>query len=145
MFAGVLALAAAAGFGLAAAVWSYTSSRRKRRNVFDAREPLASEEIFARYYVDSGIGKDVVMRLWTDCARALKVPAEKLRPTDRFEDELSASDFWASLDDPKDDLAEYAMALAKRRGTTLDLKATKTFDDLIRALARIEGEAPRRP
>jgi hypothetical protein len=139
---GVIALAAAVGFGLAAGVWSLVASKRKRQAEFGSRELLTAEDIFATYYGDSGLDKDVVVRLWNECAAKLRIPPEKLRPTDRFEHELGASDFWASLDDTREDLARYAMAHAKRFGGTIDLKGTKTLDELIRQLAAVETQRP---
>jgi hypothetical protein len=139
MFTGVLALAVAIGFGLAAGVWSFVASRRKRQAEFGGREALLSEEIFARYYADSGLDMNVVVRLWNECAAKLKLPPEKLRPSDRFDRELAASDFWASLDDPREELARYATAHAKLFGMTIDLKGTKTLDELIRQLATVEA------
>jgi len=135
---GVVALVAAVGVGLAAAAWSHVATTRRRRTVFGDREPLAVGEIFARYYVNSGLDERVVVQLWNDCAAKLKVPAEKLRPTDRFAHELAAADIWSSLADPREDLADYALARAKKLGATIDLKAPKTLDDLIHQLALIE-------
>lgn len=140
MSTGVIALAAAIGFGLAAGVWSLVASKRKRQAEFSDREPLGAEEIFVRYYGDSGLEKSVVGRLWNECAAKLKIPPEKLRPTDRFEHELAASDFWASLDDPREDLTRYATAHAKRFGVMLDFKGTKTLDEMIRQLAAVETQ-----
>lgn len=137
---GVIALAVAVGFGLAAGAWSLVASRRKRQAEFADRESLTTEEIFTRYYGDSGFERSVIVRLWDECAAKLKVPSEKLRPADRFEQELAASDFWASLDDPREDLARYAMAHANRFGVTIDLKGMKTVDQLIRQLAAVEAQ-----
>lgn len=142
MSTGMIALAAAIGFGLAAGMWSFVASKRKRQTTFGNREPLAAEQIFARYYCDSGIEKSVLLRLWNDCAASLRISPERLRPTDRFEQELAASDFWASLDDPQEDLARYATAHATRFGTTIDLKRTRTVDELIRQLAAVEAQRP---
>lgn len=135
---GILGLAAAVLFGVGAGVWSCVMSRRKRRAVFGERESLSVEELYARYYARSGLNKDLVMRLWSECARTLKISEGRLRPTDSFEVELSPSDFWSSLDDRREDLTEYAITVAKRAGATLDPKAIKTLDDLIRQLADIE-------
>jgi len=142
MLVGLLGLAVAMLFGVAAGVWSYLVSRRKRRAVFGKREAIPAEELYARYYASSGLSKDVVMRLWSECARTLKIPAERLRPTDRFDAELSPSDFWSSLDDAREDLTKYAITAAKRRGAALDLETIKTLDDLIRQLAHIDQAPP---
>lgn len=138
MSIGVIALTAATGIGLAASIWSFMASKRKRQAVFGSREPLAVEEIVVRYYGDSGLDKGSVVRLWRECAAKLKIEPERLRPTDQFEHELAAADFWAGLDDPREDLARYAMAHAKRFGATIELKGTKTLDELIRQLVAVE-------
>jgi hypothetical protein len=70
MFTGVLALAAAAGFGLAAGAWSFVVSKRKRQAEFGGREPLAAEEIFARYYEGSGLEKNVLFGSGTSVLRS---------------------------------------------------------------------------
>jgi hypothetical protein len=126
------------GVGLAANVASRLASRRKRQKQFLSRESLTSEELYERFYAQSGLDKDVVVRLWRDCASVLKLPAEKLRPTDRFEHEFAATDVFAALDDRREDLARYAMRRAKMFRTDLDLKHTKTLDELIRQLAAVE-------
>jgi hypothetical protein len=138
---GLLGLAAALCVGLAVSAWSYAATRRKRRTIFGGREPLPAEEIYARYYAGSGLDERVAVRLWSECAAKLKVLDGKLRPTDRFEHELAAAGFWSSLDDPREDLADYARVRAKKHGTTIDLESPKTLDDLIRQLARIEARA----
>jgi len=135
---GVMALAVAVGFGLAVGARSLVVSRRRRQAIFDGRESLTADEIFVRYYADSGLVKSVVVRLWSECTAKLKIQPEKLRPTDRFEHELAASDFWSSLDDPREDLARYAMVEGKRFGVTIDLAGIKTLDELIRRLAAVE-------
>jgi hypothetical protein len=94
--------------------------------------------MFAQYYANTGFEKGIVVRLWQECARALKIPEEQLRPTDRFDVELAAVDIWASLDDTREDLAAYAMSQAKRAGATIDFKTLETLDDLIRQLVPME-------
>ena len=138
VFTSVLVLATVAGFGLAVGVWSFMVSNRKRQAKFGCREPLATEELFAAYYADSRLDKNVFVRLWNDCAAKLKIAPEKLRPTDSFKDALAVRDFWASLADPREDLVRYATQPAKNFGATIDLKGIKTLDELIRQLAAIE-------
>lgn len=138
MFTGVSALLIAVGVALATGVLSSLASKRKRQRHFHSRESQPVGEVFERHYANSGLDRDVIVRLWRECASALRVPADKLRPADRFEHELAASDFWASLNDPRDNLARFAMTRAKSFGTTIDLKQTKTVDELIRQLANIE-------
>jgi hypothetical protein len=105
------------------------------------REALTPDEIFTRYYSSGDVSRDVIVDLWVECAKKLKVPATKLRPTDRFEHELGAADFFASLDDSRDDLSRYAIDFARRRGATVRFQEIKMVDDLIRQLAEVQRKA----
>lgn len=85
--------------------------------------------------------KDLVVGIWNDCACLLKVPADRLRPTDRFDRELSAYDFSASLDDPKDDLFRYIRSREKHFGTAISLEDVTNVGELVLRLAKLERDA----
>jgi hypothetical protein len=129
--------------GASVSAWSFWSSARRRRAQFGSREQLSGEQLFADYFSDSDLPKQVVLGLWNECADKLRVPASKLRPTDRFKQELAVANFWASLDDPRDDLAHFVREFAKERSTGIDLANSETVGQLVDQLARIEvGRRP---
>ena len=60
----------------------------KKMKVYRDREALTVNEIYDRHFSDSGIAKNIFIPLWIDVANTLELPAEKLRPDDRFGVEL---------------------------------------------------------
>jgi hypothetical protein len=56
---------------------------------FTDRENLNVEEIYQRYFSDSGLRKEKVIDLWIKIAQTLHLEPGRLRPTDRFDAELA--------------------------------------------------------
>lgn len=56
---------------------------------FKDRENLSVEEIYQRYFSDSGLQKEKVLDLWLKIAQTLHLEPGRLRPTDRFDTELA--------------------------------------------------------
>jgi hypothetical protein len=73
-----------------------------------------------------------VWEVWNEIATTLRVPPEKLRPTDRFGEDIGL-DFGPS--DRLDTLSELAFKRAQRRQLNVRLEALDTIDDYVRALA----------
>jgi hypothetical protein len=93
-------------------------------------------------FFPSALPKQVVLGLWNECADKLRIPASQLRPTDRFKQELAVANFWASLDDPRDDLAHFVRKFVKERSAGIDLANVKTVGQLVDQLARLEVGGP---
>jgi hypothetical protein len=93
------------------------------------------------FYEKQGMGKESVLEIWNEIAATLKLPPDKLRPTDRF-----GSDIGMPLitSEDLDTLFELGDARARALGTVVDFAAVKTVDDYVRALARkkMENSAP---
>lgn len=53
-----------------------------------ARESITAEEIFEQYYATSGMDKELVVELLLHISAELRIPVDKLRPSDRFAFEL---------------------------------------------------------
>jgi hypothetical protein len=128
-----------AGLG-AVSILAFVSSQR-RRAALRGREPLSVDEVFSRYFADRGFEKEAVMRHWHACADRLRLPAQLLRPSDRFDQELKSLRWLDPFDDRKDDLARYALGEAKKHQGTLDLESVRTLGDLVVALVRLDEEA----
>jgi hypothetical protein len=60
-----------------------------KRARFADRENLNVEEIYERYFSDSGLKKEEVIDLWIKIAQTLHLEPGRLRPTDRFDAELA--------------------------------------------------------
>lgn len=99
--------------------------------VLQQREALDDNLIYSRFYLASGIEKASVQELWHEVANTLKIPAELLRPTDRFGKEIGVS---LITSEELDYLGELALKRAKADGRSIDLKSIRSVDDYVRAL-----------
>lgn len=124
--------------GGAAAIVSILHVRRARLKRISHREPLSPEQIFSRFYEEKGLRKEAVISIWREIANILALPAEKLRPTDKFNDELKPLAEWHFYDDHLEHLLVWASKYARKRGAEIDLREFKTVDDLVRRLSEIE-------
>lgn len=116
--------------GLAFAV--RTTKKRKALATLTEREALTDDEIFQRFYASSSLEKGEVVELWREVAQTLGVPAERLRPTDRFGKDIGMH--WITSEE-LDALGVLAQQRANRRGLTIDLSAIQTVDDYVKRLS----------
>jgi hypothetical protein len=108
----------------------------KKRNIdtaLAAREALTDEEIYRRFYASLGLNKTEVIELWHEIAEILRVPAERMRPSDKFGKDIGA--YWITSEE-LDILSTAAQLRAKLRGLTIDLASIKTVDDYVKRLAK---------
>lgn len=131
IWAAVMILLAGGGV----ATISYVFRRRAAR-VLHGREALQDKDIYSRFYADSGLPASTVAELWHEVADALRLPYDKLRPADRFGQELGGGYLLTS--EELDVLAAMARDRASKRQTTVDLSTLKTLDDYIRSFAALE-------
>jgi hypothetical protein len=123
---GVLLLGGFGGWGVRLLI------HRKELGRLKKRESLDMEELYSRYYSTSGLSKISIWEMWNEIATTLKVPPEKLRPTDRFGDDVGA-DFPTS--ENLENLSDLARRRAQQRGINIRLEGLATIDDYVRALA----------
>lgn len=121
--------------GAAAGIVSMVYVRRVRMKRIADREPMSPDQIFSRYYKDSGLREEFVVLVWGDIAKILALPAEKLRPTDKFNEELKPLAGWHFYDDHLEDLLTWADKYARKRGAIVNPAEFKTLDDLVRRLS----------
>jgi len=110
--------------------------RRKHRQgalqALSGRESLTDVEIYRRFYAGCNFDEAAVRSAWNEIAETLRVPADKLRPTDKFGADIGAS-FITS--EGLDTLAELATQRAARRGKEVDISTLATVDDYVKAFA----------
>jgi hypothetical protein len=125
---------AAIGAIALAAVGFVIRSRKVRRSLsaLDTRDALSDDEIYRRFYATSGLSKAAVIDVWHEVARVLRVPAERLQPTDRFGKEVGVH--WITSEE-LDALGVVAQERAKRQGLAVDLASIETVDDYVKRLA----------
>lgn len=107
--------------------------RRRLAAALESRESLDDEAFYGRYYAESKLPKGLVIELRHEVAETLKVPAEKLRPGDRFGEQIGT--YWITSDE-LDVLAVKGRNRAKSLGLSVDLKKLATVDEYIRCFAK---------
>ncbi|MUV14031.1 hypothetical protein [Noviluteimonas gilva] len=104
--------------------------------ILEARESVGFDAIFDRYYANSGLNPESVHVFLKYMATEMYLPMDKLRPTDRFDVELSQrtsewdSGFGLVLDE--------VMRSAREAGVEITGKI-ESIDDYIRWMCAIEA------
>jgi len=106
---------------------------KKRR--FENREAMPVGEIYERFYASAGLEKAKVLKYWAEVADLLRLDPGRLRPSDRFDGELSPVK-GAELGDEIEELSEHFASLCERESVGADFAKIKTLDDLIRTFSQ---------
>ena len=115
--------------------WESARIKRKR---FGSREELGVDELYLQHFAGCGMGIELFREIIMEVAGALHFPVGKLRPGDRFDDELKpAHDF----DQDNDDLySRFVYRIRKRAGRqSAEIPDVKTLGEYVRALAGGDG------
>ena len=118
-------------------VWNYVPQRLRRKR-FDYRPELNLDEIYREYFAAKKLPKDLTCELWKEVSETLRLPFGKLRPTDRFDQELAAPKGW-EYDDEIVDLQWAAERRLKRIGGQADLSQIKTVADYIELFCKLQA------
>lgn len=110
-------------------VW-YFLPRRLRLKRFENRPELSLEQIYGEFFAGKSLPKELACELWNEVAKCLCLPPGKLRPTDRFDQELAAPKGW-EFDDEILDVQWAAERRLKQSGTQADLSHIKTVADYV--------------
>ena len=113
---------------------AYRIGRRRiliKRERFAQRPSIPVGDIYRSFYADSGLNRQEVTRLWNLVASAMKLDPEKLRPGDRFKEDMGPIKGHLVPDELED-----LEALYERRCGELGIKPKHgmviTLDDFIR-------------
>jgi hypothetical protein len=119
---------------------------RQRRLRFAGREILSEDEIISRFYAQENYPKGAVLREWHAVARAIGVDAGKLRPTDRFAEELALPGWRLDLGETDDGLESLAIEASRRlrsAQSTISLSELETLDKFVRCMVAISDTESR--
>jgi hypothetical protein len=126
-------IAAIAAFALAGVGFGLRSAKTKiSLSALQKREALSDDEIYQRFYVSSGLDQDSVIEVWHEIASILHAPAARLRPSDRFGEDVGA--YWITSEE-LDALGVAAEQRAKREGLSVELASIETVDEYVSKLA----------
>jgi hypothetical protein len=106
----------------------YRESRALRR-----RPSLSYDAIYSTYYASSGLPKDEVIEIWGEIAKVLNVPEGKLRPDDRFAEDIAR---YLITSEELDTLYECGRKRARELGFNINFPDIKTIDEYVRAFTR---------
>lgn len=111
------------------ALW-YRVPRRQRLKRFENRSDLTLEQIYREFFAQQNLPRQLVHELWKEVAESLRLPPGKLRPTDRFDQELAAPKGW-EYDDEILEVQWAAERRLKQCRTQADLSQIKTVGDYV--------------
>lgn len=106
---------------------------------FEGRENLDPDAFYGRFYADSGLDRQSILEFLDHLAFEMDLPADKLRPSDRFTVELSERT--TEWDSGFGVLMGEAKRLAKRNGIEIQGKI-ESVDDYIRWMCAIRKVDP---
>lgn len=117
----------------AAALLGTAALKRVKTSRFTDRLDLPDDIFFAKYYAHSGLPKEAVTSIRRLVAEELEVPHGRLRPSDRFDQELRPAEGWEAWDDGLEVLKAALTTRRRGSGKRIDWNAIRTLDDFIRA------------
>ncbi|MGH9554460.1 MAG: acyl carrier protein [Terriglobales bacterium] len=101
----------------------------KKRTRLAHRRSLRPTEFYRSFYANSGIPREVVIRLVKEIAEATEFPEGLIRPEDRFSKELAPLRGWDYMDDGSAELLGRIRRHEKELGITVDVETLRTVDD----------------
>ena len=100
-----------------------------------SREDLSPEEFYDKYYISTGLERDLVIELLIHVSKEIGVPVEKLRPEDRFLVELHPGKF-NEWDSGYGILIFELNNMAKKQEKKIE-KKIETIDDYLREMSKV--------
>ena len=101
---------------------------QKKRARFLHRDDLSMDQLYDRYFLSSGINKELFEEHWVRIAKMLKLKPGLLRPGDTFDKELAPVPDVLMVDDEIEDVYEYYWGIADDHGFEIE---AKTLGDLV--------------
>jgi hypothetical protein len=94
---------------------------KRKKTRFEDRDIMSLDAIYSQYFEKEGLKKSDVIYLWEEIAKLLRIEAGRLRPTDRWDNEL-APDKNGLVDDELEEVLYYLWEIADECGFEIDIK-----------------------
>jgi hypothetical protein len=133
VLSGIFGLAIVIG---AVVLWNIIPYRRRVKR-FKGREELSLDTIYTRFYAQTNLPKGLVLELWNEVAARLKIPAGKLRPSDRFDREFAPVKGW-EFDDESAEINWAAAHRLQTLGVKADLSRIQSLGDYVEFFGKLE-------
>ena len=95
---------------------------------------MSFNEIYEQYFADAQVSKDMIYDIWSDISKSLRIPEEKIRPTDRFQVELAK--LGSLFYDWANDYEAFIYSEYRKAKATIPNKPT-TIGEMILMIARL--------
>lgn len=119
-------------YGLFSAVLPERMLRRR----LNRREPLSFNEIYRTSFQQLPYPRAVIEEAWNEVASDLQLDARKIRPADRFREELSVKTF--PLVDVSEAVESRLRERLRKAETKADLSQLKTVGDCVEFFCKLE-------
>ena len=107
--------------------------RGGRTRALSQRESFSENEIYARFYAESGLDRDRVLKAWTLVAATLHCDSGRIRPTDCLRALAGVPKWLGTLHSDLDEL-EYEIIRRLQSAKTSLPERYETVDDIVRFL-----------
>lgn len=137
----VMALMFSAAVVVSMVLWfGWGCVRKQKLQRFSDRKELDHDVVYNQFFSSTNLPKDLVVELWSEVAANLDLPGNKLRPTDRFDNELGPVKGW-EFDDEIGVLNWTAARRLKKLGAKADLATIKTLGDYVEFFGKLEMQS----
>lgn len=128
-------LAALAGGALSYGLYREKQRLLEKRQRISQREDISLESVYDEFYKNDNIDFQDFQYLWQEIASLLCLDPGRLRPSDRFDTELSPVK-GKEMCDEQEDLYDYFEALSESRKIEFNPRSYNTVDDLVKAFVK---------
>jgi hypothetical protein len=132
---GIAPLLAAAVIAVVLCVMTAVMVREKRAKFAD-RKDYDLHQLWERFFAESGLPKEVAVRVLTEVSLATDIPCSKLQPDDRFAVELAPTPGW-EFDDGIWLLPESMHRIFGGDISVYSLETNPTVAELMRTVSRM--------
>lgn len=103
--------------------------KKKKRMRFSDRQSISLDQFYDNYYKNTDIAKDTVRKVLLLVSSSTDIPMEKIRPSDRFDDDLKPIEGW-EFDDGLHEIS-WEIKEILNRNANKKMPNIETVDELI--------------